>query len=121
LEKKGFISFFFIKFFFIYISNAIPKVPHTLSPTPLPTPNSHLLALAFPCTEAYKVCKFHLTGREIGVKLKTGTEAKAMEKASYQLAPHDLFSLPSYTTHHHLPSSDPTHSEMDLPTSIINQ
>jgi hypothetical protein len=36
--------------FFIYISNAIPKVP----PTPLPT-HSHFLALAFPRTGAYKV------------------------------------------------------------------
>jgi hypothetical protein len=35
--------------FFIYISNAIPKVPHTL-----PT-HSHFLALVFPCTEAYNV------------------------------------------------------------------
>jgi hypothetical protein len=43
--------------FFIYISNAIPKVPHTLPhPAPLPT-HSHFLALVFPCTEAYKVCK----------------------------------------------------------------
>jgi hypothetical protein len=40
--------------FFIYISNAIPKVSHTLPLTSLP---SHFLALAFPCTEAYKVCK----------------------------------------------------------------
>jgi hypothetical protein len=42
--------------FLIYISNAIPKVPHTLPPTPLPT-HSHFLALVFPCTGAYKVCK----------------------------------------------------------------
>jgi hypothetical protein len=42
--------------FFIYISNAMPKVPHTLPTTPLPT-HSHFLALAFPCIEAYKVCK----------------------------------------------------------------
>ena len=42
--------------FFIYISNAIPKVPHTLCPTPLPT-HSHFFALAFPCTELYEVCK----------------------------------------------------------------
>jgi hypothetical protein len=42
--------------FLIYISNAIPKVPHTLTPTPLPT-HSHFLALAFFCTGAYKVCK----------------------------------------------------------------
>jgi hypothetical protein len=41
--------------FFIYISNAILKVPYTLPhPAPLPT-HSHFLALAFPCTEAYKV------------------------------------------------------------------
>jgi hypothetical protein len=31
------------------------RVPHTLPPTPLPT-HSHFLALAFLCTEAYKVC-----------------------------------------------------------------
>jgi hypothetical protein len=43
--------------FFIYISNAILKVPYTLTPlAPLPT-HSYFLALAFPCTEAYKVCK----------------------------------------------------------------
>jgi hypothetical protein len=41
--------------FFIYISNAIPKVPHN-PPNPLPT-HSHFLALALPCTKAYKVCK----------------------------------------------------------------
>jgi hypothetical protein len=40
--------------FFIYISKSTPKVPQTLPPTP---PHSHFLALAFPCTEAYKVCK----------------------------------------------------------------
>jgi hypothetical protein len=42
--------------FFIYISSAIPKVPHTLPSTPLPT-YSHYLALVFPCTEAYRVFK----------------------------------------------------------------
>jgi hypothetical protein len=48
---------FLLDIFFIYISNAIPKVPYTLpSPAPLPT-HSHFLALAFPCTGAYKVCK----------------------------------------------------------------
>ena len=48
---------FLLGIVFIYISNAIPKVPHTLPcPTLLPT-RSHFLALAFPCTEAYKVCK----------------------------------------------------------------
>jgi hypothetical protein len=44
---------FLLGIFFIYISNAIPKVP---PPNPLPT-HSHFLALAFPRTEAYKVCK----------------------------------------------------------------
>jgi hypothetical protein len=51
------VSFFFLlDIFFIYISNAIPKVPYTL---PLPCSPTHplpLLALAFPCTGAYKVC-----------------------------------------------------------------
>jgi hypothetical protein len=48
---------YLLDIFFIYISNAIPKVPYTLScPAPLHT-NPHFLALAFPCTEAYKVCK----------------------------------------------------------------
>jgi hypothetical protein len=46
---------FLLGIFLIYISNAISKAPHTLPPTPLPT-HSHFLALAFPCTEAYKVC-----------------------------------------------------------------
>jgi hypothetical protein len=54
-------SFLFFNFlldiFFIYISNAILKVPYTLPrPAPLPT-HSHFFALVFPCTEAYKVCK----------------------------------------------------------------
>jgi hypothetical protein len=39
---------FLLGIFLIYISNAIPKVPHTLPPTPLPT-HSHFLALTFPC------------------------------------------------------------------------
>jgi hypothetical protein len=47
---------FLLDIFFIYISNAIPKVPHTLPLTPLHI-HSHFLALVFPCTEAYKVCK----------------------------------------------------------------
>jgi hypothetical protein len=43
--------------FFIYISNAIPKVPYpSPHPAPLPT-HFHFLALAFPCTGAYKVYK----------------------------------------------------------------
>jgi hypothetical protein len=55
--KLLFLFYFLLGIFFIYISNAIPKVPHTLPPpTPLPA-HSHFLALVFPCTEAYKVCK----------------------------------------------------------------
>jgi hypothetical protein len=52
-------SLFFKKLdiFFIYISNAIQKVPYTLPcPASLPT-HSHFLTLAFPCAGAYKVCK----------------------------------------------------------------
>jgi hypothetical protein len=48
--------FYLLGIFFIYISNAIPKVPHTPPPTPLST-YSHFLTLVLPCTEAYKVCK----------------------------------------------------------------
>jgi hypothetical protein len=48
--------FFLLGILFIYFSNAIAKVPHALPRTPLPT-HSHFLALAVPCTEAYKVCK----------------------------------------------------------------
>jgi hypothetical protein len=65
--------FFFLFFnillgiFLIYISNAIPKVPHTLPPTPLPT-HSHFLALAFPCTGAYKVYKSKKKGNKPGDK-----------------------------------------------------
>jgi hypothetical protein len=48
---------FLLGVFLIYISNAIPKVPHTHpTPTLLPT-HSPFLALAFPCTGVYKVCK----------------------------------------------------------------
>jgi hypothetical protein len=50
------VFFFKLDIFLIYIFNAIPKVPHTHPPNPLPT-HSPLLALAFPCTGAYKVCK----------------------------------------------------------------
>jgi hypothetical protein len=50
------LNFFKLGIFFIYISNAVPKVPpYPPPPSPLPT-HSHFLALAFPCTEAYKVC-----------------------------------------------------------------
>jgi hypothetical protein len=48
-----FVLNFLLHIFLHYISNAIPKASHT--PPPLPT-HSHFLALAFPCTGAYKVC-----------------------------------------------------------------
>jgi hypothetical protein len=51
-----FYFFFKLGIFLVYISNAISKVPHTHPPNPLPT-HSPFLALAFPCTGAYKVCK----------------------------------------------------------------
>ena len=46
--REIFVAFFFflLRIFLDYISNAIPKVPT----------HSHFLALAFPCTGAYKVC-----------------------------------------------------------------
>jgi hypothetical protein len=60
LEPFLFSSFFqfLVYIFFIYISNAILKVHYTLPPctNPLP-PHSHFLAMAFPCTGAYQVCK----------------------------------------------------------------
>jgi hypothetical protein len=57
LKKRfSFLFYFLLGVLLIYISNAIPKVPHNLPPpTPLPA-HSHFLALAFPCTGAYKVC-----------------------------------------------------------------
>jgi hypothetical protein len=40
---------FLLDIFFIYISNAIPKIPYTTPPRPAPLPtHSHFLALAFP-------------------------------------------------------------------------
>jgi hypothetical protein len=53
--RKAVFFIFLIRIFLNYISNASPKVPHALPPTHLPT-HSHFLALAFPCTVAYKVC-----------------------------------------------------------------
>jgi hypothetical protein len=53
-------SFFLMYTFFYYVFSSITfpmlsqKSP-TPSPAPLPT-HSHFLALAFPCTGAYKVC-----------------------------------------------------------------
>jgi hypothetical protein len=53
-----FLKYFLLHIFLNYISNAIPKVPHTLPPLPYqPIPFFFFLALAFPCTGAYKVCK----------------------------------------------------------------
>jgi hypothetical protein len=51
-----FFQFFLLGIFLVYIFNAIPKVPHTHPPNTLPT-HCPFLALVFPCTGAYKVCK----------------------------------------------------------------
>jgi hypothetical protein len=56
LSSTFFLLIFLLGIFLVYISNAIPKVPHTHPPNPLPI-HSPFLALAFPCTGAYKVCK----------------------------------------------------------------
>jgi hypothetical protein len=56
-NQHFFFNFNFLNYI-IFISNAILKVPHTLPATPLPS-HSHFLALVFPCTEAYKVCKIN--------------------------------------------------------------
>jgi hypothetical protein len=48
---------FLLDIFFIYISNAIPKVPYTLPQPCSPTHPLYFLALEFLCTGAYKVCK----------------------------------------------------------------
>jgi hypothetical protein len=43
---------------FIYISNAIPKVPYTLPPNPAPQPtHTPFLPLVFPYTGEYNLCK----------------------------------------------------------------
>jgi hypothetical protein len=48
---------FLLDIFFIYISNAIPKVPYT-HPHSAPQPtHSHFLALKFPCTGAYDLTR----------------------------------------------------------------
>jgi hypothetical protein len=53
------ISFFYIFFYYVFSSITFPmlsqKSPIPYPLTPLPT-HSHFLALAFPCTGAYKVC-----------------------------------------------------------------
>jgi hypothetical protein len=48
---------FLLDIFFIYISNAIPKVPYTLPRPALQLIYSYFLALAFPCTGAYDLHK----------------------------------------------------------------
>ena len=62
-ETKPFSFFFFFPFFIRYLAHLhvqcytkSPPYPPTASP--LPT-NSPFLALAFPCTGAYKVCKYN--------------------------------------------------------------
>jgi hypothetical protein len=47
---------YFIKYFLHLHFQCYPKSPPYPPLTPLPT-HSHFLALPFPCTEAYKVCK----------------------------------------------------------------
>jgi hypothetical protein len=57
------LSFFFLLFirYFLHLNfQCYAKSSRYPSPTPPPTPlptHSHFLALVFPCTEAYKVCK----------------------------------------------------------------
>jgi hypothetical protein len=58
---------FLLGIFLIYISNAIPKVPHTLPPTPLPT-HSHFLALAFPCTGYADIFKLTFLRVDLGIQ-----------------------------------------------------
>jgi hypothetical protein len=49
MTKKWQLNIFWLGIYFIYISNAIPKVP-PIFPHPLPPPtHSHFLALALPC------------------------------------------------------------------------
>ena len=55
------INFFFFPFFIRYLAHLhfqcyTKSPPYPPTPTPLPTP-SPFLALAFPCTGVYKVCK----------------------------------------------------------------
>jgi hypothetical protein len=55
---------FSLGIFFIYISNAVPKVHYTL---PLPQlTHSHFLALAFPCTGAYDLHKILIVLLSVG-------------------------------------------------------
>jgi hypothetical protein len=56
VEKEMRFFFYLLRIFLNDISNAIPKVPHTLPPHFPTHPFSFFLALPFPCTGAYKVC-----------------------------------------------------------------
>jgi hypothetical protein len=59
VQGDGFSFFFFflkIRYFLHLHFQCYRKVPQTLPPLPS-YPHSHFLALTFPCTEAYKVCK----------------------------------------------------------------
>jgi hypothetical protein len=57
LVKIFYLNKFLLDIFFIYNSNAIPKVPYTLPrPTPQPT-HACFLALASPYTGAYNLRK----------------------------------------------------------------
>jgi hypothetical protein len=49
------VLFFFRYLFHLYFQCYTKSPPHAPPPTPPPT-HSHFLALAFPCTEADKVC-----------------------------------------------------------------
>jgi hypothetical protein len=50
--------FFLLDIFFVYISNAILKVPYTRPHPPAPqSTHSHFLTLSFPCTGAYDLSK----------------------------------------------------------------
>ena len=52
----SFFSFFLIRYFLHLHLQCYPKSPQTLPPLPY-SHHSHFLALAFPRTKAYKVCK----------------------------------------------------------------
>jgi hypothetical protein len=59
-EGQLFILFYFFPFFIRYLAHLhfqcyTKSLPYPPTPTPLPT-HSPFLALAFPCTGAYKVC-----------------------------------------------------------------
>jgi hypothetical protein len=55
-NKFLFFFFFFIRYLFHLHFQCYPKSPPQLSPPTSPPTHSHFLALAFPCTGAYKVC-----------------------------------------------------------------